>query len=214
MEEAGSGYGYMMYRTILTRATEQEKLRIVDARDRVHCFIDQKCVYQAYQEEIGEAFEVNLTSSQPQVDILVENMGRVNYGYKLLAPTQRKGIGQGLMQDLHFVQNWEQFDIDFYKLKNEHFQRPWSAHQPAFYRYEFELETPDNTHIDVSGFGKGVVLVNGFNIGRYWEVGPSQSLYISKAFLKQGKNEIIVFDSEGKYLESIDLIQNPQFSNI
>ncbi|WP_281183255.1 glycoside hydrolase family 35 protein [Staphylococcus schleiferi] len=214
MEEAGSGYGYMMYRTILTRATEQEKLRIVDARDRVHCFIDQKCVYQAYQEEIGDAFEVNLTSSQPQVDILVENMGRVNYGYKLLAPTQRKGIGQGLMQDLHFVQNWEQFDIDFYKLKNEHFQRPWSAHQPAFYRYEFELETPDNTHIDVSGFGKGVVLVNGFNIGRYWEVGPSQSLYISKAFLKQGKNEIIVFDSEGKYSESIDLIQNPQFSNI
>ncbi|MBA8779534.1 beta-galactosidase [Staphylococcus schleiferi subsp. coagulans] len=214
MEEAGSGYGYMMYRTTLTRATEQEKLRIVDARDRVHCFIDQECVYQAYQEEIGDTFEVNLKSNQPQVDVLVENMGRVNYGYKLLAATQRKGIGQGLMQDLHFVQNWEQFDIDFYKLKEEHFQRAWSAQQPAFYRYEFELETPDNTHIDVSGFGKGVVLVNGFNIGRYWEVGPSQSLYISKAFLKQGKNEIIVFDSEGKYAESIDLIQKPQFSDI
>ncbi|MBA8760556.1 beta-galactosidase [Staphylococcus schleiferi subsp. coagulans] len=214
MEEAGSGYGYMMYRTTITRATEQEKLRIVDARDRVHCFIDQKCVYQAYQEEIGDAFEVNLTSSKPQVDVLVEHMGRVNYGYKLLAATQRKGLGQGLMQDLHFVQNWEQFDIDFYKLKDEHFQRAWLAQQPAFYRYEFELEKTDNTHIDVSGFGKGVVLVNGFNIGRYWEIGPSQSLYISKAFLKQGKNEIIVFDSEGKYSESIDLIQEPQFSDI
>lgn len=214
MEEAGTGYGYMMYRTTIHKATEQEKLRIVDARDRVHCFIDQKCVYQAYQEEIGDQFEVALASSRPQIDVLVENMGRVNYGYKLLAATQRKGLGQGLMQDLHFVQNWEQFDIDFYKLKDEHFQRAWSAQQPAFYRYEFELETPDNTHIDVSGFGKGVVLVNGFNIGRYWEVGPSQSLYISKAFLKQGKNEIIVFDSEGKYAESIDLIQEPQFTDI
>ncbi len=214
MEEAGTGYGYMMYRTTIHKATEQEKLRIVDARDRVHCFIDKECVYQAYQEEIGDQFEVTLASSRPQIDVLVENMGRVNYGYKLLAATQRKGLGQGLMQDLHFVQNWEQFDIDFYKLKDEHFQRAWSAQQPAFYRYEFELETPDNTHIDVSGFGKGVVLVNGFNIGRYWEVGPSQSLYVSKAFLKQGKNEIIVFDSEGKYAESIDLIQKPQFSDI
>lgn len=132
MEEAGSGYGYMVYRTRIHKATEQEKLRIVDARDRVHCFVDQQHVYTAYQEEIGDQFEVTLTSDQPQIDVLVENMGRVNYGYKLLAPTQRKGLGQGLMQDLHFVQGWEQFDIDFDRLTANHFKREWSEQQPAF----------------------------------------------------------------------------------
>lgn len=83
-----------------------------------------------------------------------------------------------------------------------------------FYKYTFDLAESNNTHIDVSGFGKGVVLVNGFNIGRYWEIGPSQSLYIPKAFLKQGQNEIIVFDSEGKYPESIQLIETPKFSEV
>ncbi|MCE5800379.1 beta-galactosidase [Staphylococcus pseudintermedius] len=214
MEEAGSGYGYMVYRTRIHKATEQEKLRIVDARDRVHCFVDQQHVYTAYQEEIGDQFEVTLTSDQPQIDVLIENMGRVNYGYKLLAPTQRKGLGQGLMQDLHFVQGWEQFDIDFDRLTANHFKREWSEQQPAFYKYTFDLAESNNTHIDVSGFGKGVVLVNGFNIGRYWEIGPSQSLYIPKAFLKQGQNEIIVFDSEGKYPESIQLIETPKFSEV
>lgn len=132
MEEAGSGYGYMVYRTRIHKATEQEKLRIVDARDRVHCFVDQQHVYTAYQEEIGDQFEVTLTSDQPQIDVLIENMGRVNYGYKLLAPTQRKGLGQGLMQDLHFVQGWEQFDIDFDRLTANHFKREWSEQQLCF----------------------------------------------------------------------------------
>lgn len=62
-------------------------------------------------------------------------------------------------------------------------------------------------------FGKGIVLVNGFNIGRYWNIGPTQSLYISKALLKEGKNEIIIFDTEGKFSESINLLKKAQFSN-
>ena len=212
MEEAGSGYGYMVYRTCLNKATTQEKLRIVEARDRVQCFVDQQWVYTAYQEAIGEAFEVTLETERPQIDVLVEHMGRVNYGYKLLAPTQRKGLGQGLMQDLHFVQGWEQFDIDFDRLTTAHFERVWSEKQPAFYRYIFDLDEVESTHIDVSAFSKGIVLVNGFNIGRYWEVGPSQSLYISKALLKQGENEVIIFDTEGSYADTINFIETPKFN--
>ncbi|MBI5974958.1 glycoside hydrolase family 35 protein [Staphylococcus canis] len=211
MEEAGTGYGYMLYRTSIKKETEAEHFRIVDARDRVHFFVDQVLKYQAYQEEIGERFEVTL-AHDATVDILVENMGRVNYGYKLLAPTQRKGLGQGLMQDLHFVQNWEQFDIDFDLLEAAHFEKSWAEEQPAFYKYIVNFETPDNTHIDMSGFGKGVVLVNGFNIGRYWNVGPTQSIYISKALLNEGDNEIIIFDTEGQYQETIDFVKTPQFS--
>ncbi|MEB6248175.1 beta-galactosidase [Mammaliicoccus sciuri] len=211
MEETGDGLGYMLYRTKVHKDSPVEKFRIVDARDRVKMYIDGEHVYTAYQQEIGDAFEAELQSEEPQIDILVENMGRVNYGYKLLASTQRKGLGQGLMQDLHFVQDYEQFHIQLEQLNKEHFEEEWIKDTPAFYRYVFMLNEANNTHIDVSAFSKGVVLVNGVNIGRYWNVGPTASLYISKTLLHEGENEIIIFDTEGTYNQEINLVKEPKF---
>lgn len=211
MEEAGDGLGYMLYRTKVHKDSSIEKFRIVDARDRVKMYIDGEHVYTAYQQEIGDAFEAELQSEEPQIDILVENMGRVNYGYKLLASTQRKGLGQGLMQDLHFVQDYEQFHIQLEQLNKEHFEEEWIKDTPALYRYVFMLNEANNTHIDVSAFSKGVVLVNGGNIGRYWNVGPTASLYISKTLLHEGENEIIIFDTEGTYNQEINLVKEPKF---
>ncbi len=211
MEEAGDGLGYMLYRTKVHKDSPVEKFRIVDARDRVKMYIDGEHVYTAYQQEIGDTFEAELQSEDPQIDILVENMGRVNYGYKLLASTQRKGLGQGLMQDLHFVQDYEQFHIQLEQLNKEHFEEEWIKDTPALYRYVFMLNEANNTHIDVSAFSKGVVLVNGVNIGRYWNVGPTASLYISKTLLHEGENEIIIFDTEGTYNQEINLVKEPKF---
>lgn len=211
MEEAGDGLGYMLYRTKVHKDSSIEKFRIVDARDRVKMYIDGEHVYTAYQQEIGDTFEAELQSEDPQIDILVENMGRVNYGYKLLASTQRKGLGQGLMQDLHFVQDYEQFHIQLEQLNKEHFEEEWIKDTPALYRYVFMLNEANNTHIDVSAFSKGVVLVNGVNIGRYWNVGPTASLYISKTLLHEGENEIIIFDTEGTYNQEINLVKKPKF---
>ena len=211
MEEAGDGLGYMLYRTKVHKDSSIEKFRIVDARDRVKMYIDGEHVYTAYQQEIGDTFEAELQSEEPQIDILVENMGRVNYGYKLLASTQRKGLGQGLMQDLHFVQDYEQFHIQLEQLNKEHFEEEWIKDTPALYRYVFMLNEANNTHIDVSAFSKGVVLVNGVNIGRYWNVGPTASLYISKTLLHEGENEIIIFDTEGTYNQEINLVKEPKF---
>ncbi|PTJ69983.1 glycoside hydrolase family 35 protein [Mammaliicoccus sciuri] len=211
MEEAGDGLGYMLYRTKVHKDSSIEKFRIVDARDRVKMYIDGEHVYTAYQQEIGDTFEAELQSEDPQIDILVENMGRVNYGYKLLASTQRKGLGQGLMQDLHFVQDYEQFHIQLEQLNKEHFEEEWIKDTPALYRYVFMLNEANNTHIDISAFSKGVVLVNGVNIGRYWNVGPTASLYISKTLLHEGENEIIIFDTEGTYNQEINLVKEPKF---
>lgn len=211
MEQAGKGYGYMVYRTSLKRAIKDENFRIVDARDRVQLYFNHEKVYTAYQEEIGKKFQAELKTLTVQADILVENMGRVNYGYKLVAPTQHKGIGQGLMQDLHFVQNWQQFEIDFTQLSSAHFKEEWVEGQPSFYQYEFEVENPQSTYIDVSGFGKGVVLVNGFNIGRYWDIGPTLSLYVPGALLKKGTNKVVIFETEGRYQNEIEFIKSPKY---
>ena len=58
----------------------------------------------------------------------------------------------------------------------------------------FELNETGDTYIDMSKYAKGVVWVNGHNLGRYWNRGPQQRLYCPAGFLKKGKNEILVFD--------------------
>ena len=46
----------------------------------------------------------------------------------------------------------------------------------------------------MAGYTKGVVWVNGHNLGRYWDIGPQTKLYCPASWLKKGANEIIVFD--------------------
>lgn len=67
-----------------------------------------------------------------------------------------------------------------------------------FYSFNLEIEgEPVDTFLRTDNFRKGFVVVNGFNIGRYWEIGPQKTLYVPKSLLKEGKNEIILFDGDG-----------------
>ena len=67
----------------------------------------------------------------------------------------------------------------------------------AFYRGFVNIDSPKDTFMKLDSFTKGFVTVNGFNIGRYWEIGPQKTLYVPASLLKEGKNEIIVFESDG-----------------
>ncbi|MCY1565364.1 beta-galactosidase [Staphylococcus pettenkoferi] len=214
MEALGDGYGYALYRTTLKSDNDTEALRLVEARDRAHIYHDQQLVQTTCYDEVSDKFDVMYQSETAQVDILVENLGRVNYGYKLLAPTQRKGLNQGLMQDLHFIQDYQQYALDFEKVPNIDWNKRDITGTPTFHRFEFTVEEPKDTYIDLSAFGKGVVLVNGVNIGRYWQVGPTLSLYISQAWLHEGPNEIIIFETEGQYAETITLREKPVFKEM
>ena len=104
MEDMGQSYGYTLYRAQVERdTTEPERIRVVDGRDRAQVFVNQQLVATQYQEHIGEDIRYALPEEHNQLDVLVENMGRVNYGHKFLADTQRKGIRTGVCVDLHFV---------------------------------------------------------------------------------------------------------------
>ncbi|HGA1496929.1 TPA: beta-galactosidase family protein, partial [Streptococcus suis] len=112
MEELDQSTGYILYRTELERdKTEAERFRVVDARDRIQIYADGKFVATQYQTEIGDDVELDFKDDKLTLDILVENMGRVNYGHKLTAPTQSKGIGRGAMADLHFIGHWETYPL-------------------------------------------------------------------------------------------------------
>lgn len=205
MEALGQEYGYTLYRSTVKKASEEEMFRVIDARDRIHFFVNEEKQVTQYQEEIGEKIYVPLQKEHNQLDILTENMGRVNYGHKLLADTQHKGIRTGVMSDLHFVLDWEQYSLDFSKPIEIDYSKEWKENAPAFYHYKAMIDEPEDTFINMEKFGKGIVLVNGFNIGRYWNVGPTFSLYIPNSLLKQGENDITVFETEGIWSETISL---------
>lgn len=210
MEEAGPGYGYTLYRTHVTGFDNVMKVKAIQTSDRVHFYLNGVFQGVQYQEEVGTEIEMEF-GRENVLELLVENMGRVNYGYKLQAPTQSKGIRTGVMVDIHFESGWEQYALPLDHVEQVDFSGEWKADTPAFYRYEFEADEPADTFLDCSRLGKGAAFVNGVNLGRYWSEGPVCYLYIPAPLLKAGKNEIILFETEGVTAESLELKAAPVY---
>lgn len=143
-----------------------------------------------------------------RLDILMENMGRVNYGPMI--NWQRKGIDGCVMINDRFAQHgWLQYSLPLDNLDKLDYTRGYEKGMPAFYRFVFTVKKIGDTFLDCEGWGKGCAFVNGFHLGRFWEVGPQKRLYLPGALLKEGENEIILFETEGKCKESISLQAEP-----
>lgn len=202
MEDLDTPYGYVLYRANLGRGREVESLRVHKCRDRANYYVNEKHVMTQNAHELGTPFAVTL--DQPEnntVDILVENMGRVNFGEHL--NDQRRGIQSAIIVDKHAHCNIEHYPLSLENIEDVDFSRGYIEGTPAFYRYEFEVDECGDTYIDMTLFGKGCVFLNGFNLGRFYEIGPQYHLYIPAPLLQQGRNELIVFETEGKYSETI-----------
>lgn len=215
MEELGQHTGYLLYETDVEMDAPEERLRIIDGRDRAQVYVNDRHLATQYQTEIGKDLLIAGDEKESvNLKILFENMGRVNYGHKLLADSQRKGIRTGVCVDLHFHLQWKQYPLELRDLSRLDFSKEWQDNAPAFYRFDFRLDRVYDTYIDMMGYGKGAVFVNGHNLGRFWEVGPTTSLYVPHGFLKEGDNTIIVFETEGRYQETLQLVQQPTFLTI
>lgn len=205
MEKLGQNYGYILYRANVGRGRKVENFRLVGANDRAKVYINEKEALTQYDLELGKSEELILDQPQDNImDILVENMGRVNFSEKL--NWQRKGIGYGVVIDKHAHAGWEHYTLPLDNINQVDFDLGYQANVPAFYSFEFEAQNLGDTFLRLDGWGKGCVFVNNFNIGRFWEVGPQKTLYIPAPLLKKGKNTIVVFETEGKVTEYIELV--------
>ncbi|MHC5375584.1 glycoside hydrolase family 35 protein [Enterococcus sp. LJL120] len=215
MEAAGSGLGYILYSADLKNYQQENRLQLVEASDRGQIFINNQFHSTQYHETMGA--EIRYHDKQQKestnVKILLENLGRVNYGYKLNAPTQQKGLRGGLIHDIHFHQGFTQYALDFSfeQLAKIDFTAAADYRQPSFYKFEVELAEPRDSFIDCSHYGKGIVAINGFNLGRYWQLGPTQYLYCPKEFLQQGLNQIIIFETEGVKIDTLSFSDQPVY---
>lgn len=213
-EQLDQNFGYVLYESELTGPRQINDLRLIDVGDRAQIFLDGRRIAIQDQMNLGENIAVKLPKEINKLQILIENLGRNNYGAKLIAPTQQKGIRGGVMEDIHYISNWNHYKLSLEDISSIDFSGEWTAGEPAFYEYILELaEEPEaDTYLNCEKFGKGCVFVNGFPIGRFWEIGASLSLYVSKGFLNKGMNQILVFETEGKYGEYLTFQEEPHFS--
>mgnify|MGYP005983702223 FL=1 len=208
MEQLDQGFGYVYYQSELGQARPIEDFRLITCMDRAQVFVNQRHQLTQYDLEIGQKATFQLTEEQNQLGILVENMGRVNYSVKM--NHQHKGNSDGVVVNGAFQSDWLMYSLPMDNLEELDFDQEWQQGSPAFYRFVFDVEEVGDTFVDLEGWGKGFVTVNGSNIGRYWEKGPQQRLYLPGPLLHKGENEIIVFESEGQVGETILLTDQPK----
>jgi beta-galactosidase len=126
------------------------------------------------------------------LEILVENMGRINYGSEIVH--NNKGIiSPVLINDMEITGGWNMYRLPFDKapVTGTGKQKEGRA---AIYSGTFNVTNPGDVFLDMHNWGKGIVFVNGINLGRYWQVGPQQTLYLPGCWLKKGANQIVVFE--------------------
>lgn len=207
MEEVGQNYGYILYR--LRVDEEISGMWLENAADRVMCFCDGKRLFDAAGDELHKKFEPDGAVHGKIVDLLCENIGRENFGTGL--ENQRKGILGGVKINDRRCFGYEIFSLplDDEQLLKLDFGGVVREGAPAFYRFEFNVDEPCDTFLDTEGFGRGCAFVNGFNIGRFWEIGPQKRLYIPAPLLKKGANTIVLFENMGKATGRITLSDEP-----
>ncbi|WP_167954941.1 glycoside hydrolase family 35 protein [Anaerosporobacter faecicola] len=208
MEKLDQSYGYILYRTVLSAQTKLKQLHLLEANDRAKIYLNQNEIATMYDLELQKGYTCNLeVQPQDSLDILMENMGRVNFGVRM--ERQRKGINGAVLINGHQHYNWEIYNLPMDNLDQLQYNAGYTENRPAFYQFEVDVDVVGDTFLELEGWGKGFVTVNGFNIGRFYEVGPQKNLYIPGPLLKQGKNELIIFESEGKAGEQIKLVNTP-----
>uniref|UniRef100_A0A673WA93 Beta-galactosidase-1-like protein 2 n=1 Tax=Salmo trutta TaxID=8032 RepID=A0A673WA93_SALTR len=190
----GQSYGYTLYETIITSGGSLKSGDNV--RDRALVFVDR--------HYIGIFKHQNLELAVPDgkkrtLSLLVENCGRVHYGKAL--DKQRKGLVGDILLNNTPLRDFTIYSLD---MKTSFIDRlaPWMSlpHVPSFPGFflgrMFTYGYPSDTFVKLPGWGKGVVFINGLNLGRHWYIGPQQTLYLPGPFLNSGVNQVIVFEEQ------------------
>lgn len=206
MEEYDQGFGSILYRTTLPKIDRSATLTVTEAHDYAQIFIDGKYIGKLDRRNGEKQLDIPACAEGAQLDILVEAMGRINFGRAI---KDFKGITEkvelkngGRTTEL---KGWKVYNLEdryegYKGLKFEPLKSVKDAQGqrvPGCYRATFHVEKPGDTFLNFETWGKGLVYVNGYGIGRIWEIGPQQTLYVPGCWLKEGENEILVFDIVG-----------------
>lgn len=209
-EDFGQSFGYTMYSTFVNGPIDDLPLEFEMLHDRAVIYMDGSVLGIFERDRKNKSIRFNIENGRRiRLDILAENMGRINYGPHL---ADRKGItGVRLGQQYHF--GWDHYPLEMKDLSSVPYL-PFSGSFTGsrFLRGFLSIDgIPKDTFVRLDGFHRGIVIVNGFNLGRYYnDAGPQKTLYCPAPFLKEGMNEIVVFESDGSETNVIDFTDSPE----
>ncbi|OVA08159.1 Glycoside hydrolase [Macleaya cordata] len=243
MESVGQVFGFLLYVSEYPVKENGSILSIAKVHDRAQVFVSCSSDNPIYVGEIRRWSNKPLgipgikCASTVKLLILVENMGRVNYGPYMY---DKKGILSSVVLDGTSLHGWKMFPISFQDLskllkmnpivqvaasrsatessrKNleNHFQM--ISKEPVFYEGRFTIDRIDqvkDTFISFNGWGKGIAFVNDFNLGRFWPLaGPQCSLYVPAPLLRHGENVVIILEIEAPKPELVIYsVDQPDFT--
>ncbi len=191
-EDLNQAYGFVLYRTHI-KGNKQGIIKLNELRDYAVIMVNGKTVGALDRRLNQDSLQLTLPVGLATVDILVENLGRINYGEYLLH--NKKGITKSVIFNGREVNNWQIYGLPLNDVRGIKFAaQQTNSNLPTFKKGSFYLKQVADTYLDLSKWGKGVVWVNGHNLGRYWNVGPQQTLYLPAEWLKKGNNSIMVFE--------------------
>lgn len=207
-EALNQGHGYVLYRRHFVQPLSGI-LNIKGLRDFATVYVNGEKVgelnryYKNYSCSIEVPFNANL-------EILLENMGRINYGAEIIH--NLKGIiSPVLIDSIEITGNWEMYRLPMDKAPDlKSLKDGYVPGRATLYGGSFELNETGDTFLDFRNWGKGIVFVNGHHLGRYWNVGPQQTIYLPGCWLKKGKNQVVIFEQNPtKQMKSLSSIKTP-----
>lgn len=209
MEQLGQGYGFILYRTAISGPREEQPLILQEVHDRALVFVDGK-----YLGTLGAFGQEDIRFAVPPqgatLDVLVENLGRANYGNRMFEP---KGITVGIRHGQQYLYGYDIrcLPMDDLSKLNYHdtLQTETAEGCCTFYRGTFQVDEPADTFLRLDGWTKGVAYINGFNLGRYWDIGPQRTLYVPAPLLRPGANELVVLELHRAKQPVVEFVDKP-----
>lgn len=211
MEKMNQNFGYVYYSTTLRGFDSKMRLDFSESvRDRATVYYGGEYKGTYLLGDNNESIEVIAPANGEKLELLVENMGRYNNTSNycdhkgMISPA----ISKADMKNKFY---WTQKSLPLNNLENVQYEsiseKDKLLNMPVFLKGEFNAKTGVDTFLLTDGFTHGNVWINGFNIGRYWDIGPQKTLYVPGALLKDKNNVIEIFDTEYKGTDSIDCVQ-------
>ncbi len=199
MEDMGQTTGFICYRTTLDGPAEGS-LELGKVKDRVYVLLDGKVVGISGRSVKGAAVALTVPEGKHRMDLLVENMGRINFGKYMIE--EHKGLATPVVFNGKELGPFVQVGMSmqeppkgtYHEIKDGKTQG-----SATLYRGMMKVGGPCDTWIDMRGFGRGILWLNGRNLGRYWKVGPSQGVFVPGCwFKKDEENELVVLELESE----------------
>jgi beta-galactosidase len=210
-EELDQAYGFVLYHTTIHQEVSS-MLKLNGMRDFATVYINGKRVAILDRRLKQDSVMLAGPLQNAAIDILVENNGRINFGKYLV--DNRQGLTGTVTLAGKTVNDWKMYRFPFTGINQVKYTTSSFSGQPGLYHGSFLLEKTGDTFLDMRGFGKGFVFLNGHNLGKYWQIGPQQTIYIPAVWLKKGKNEITVFDQLMDGHTHISMVKDPVLNEV